>query len=82
LANESRSHASLTPHGASRLPAVDVEAYNIELKDDEGFIGDRANKGAFRAFIDEWRKPLHEIDQDPFGETSSQTLTKRNWTYF
>jgi hypothetical protein len=77
LANESRSHASLTPHGASRLPAVDVEAYNIELKDDEGFIGDRANKGAFRAFIDEWRKPLHEIGQDPFGETSSQTLTKK-----
>jgi ROK family len=78
LANESRSHASLTPHGASRLPAVDVEAYNIELKDDEGFIGDRANKGAFRAFIDEWRKPLHEIGQDPFGETSSRTLTKKD----
>jgi hypothetical protein len=45
LSNESRPHATLTPHGASRLPAVDVEAYNIELNDDEGFIGDRANKG-------------------------------------
>jgi hypothetical protein len=47
------------------------------LKDDEGFIGDRANKGAFRGFIDEWRKPLHEIGQDPFGDTSSHTLTKK-----
>jgi hypothetical protein len=77
LAKESRLHTSLAAHGASRLAAVDVEAYNIELKDDEGFIGDRANKGAFRAFIDEWRKPLHEIGQDPFGDTSSHTLTKK-----
>jgi hypothetical protein len=77
LTNETRSRTSLAAHGASRLPAVDVEAYNIELKDDEGFIGDRANKGAFRAFIDEWRKPLHEIGQDPFGDTSSHTLTKK-----
>jgi hypothetical protein len=51
LSDETRSHPTLTPHGALRLPAVDVEAYNIELKDDEGFVGDRANKGAFRRFI-------------------------------
>ena len=68
LSDESRSHPTLTPHGALRLPAVDVEAYNIELKDDEGFVGDRANKGAFRRFIDEWRKPLHAIGEDPFGD--------------
>jgi hypothetical protein len=77
LPDESRPHATLTPHGASRLPAVDVEAYNIELKDDEGFVGDRANKGAFRGFIDEWRKPLRAIGQDPFGDISSETLTKK-----
>jgi hypothetical protein len=28
-------------------------AYNVELKDDGGFIGDRANKGAFAGFVDE-----------------------------
>jgi len=27
-------------HGTPRLPAVNVEDYNVELKDDEGFIGD------------------------------------------
>jgi hypothetical protein len=47
------------------------------LKDDEGFVGDRANKGAFRRFIDEWRKPLHAIGEDPFGDISSDTLTKK-----
>jgi hypothetical protein len=71
MANDSSSPPSLTQHGALRLPAVDVEAYNTELKDDEGFIGDRANKGAFRRFLDEWRKPLQEIGQDPFGDAET-----------
>ena len=31
-------------HGATRLPAVEVDSYNIELKDDEGFLGDRASR--------------------------------------
>ena len=65
-------------HGASRLPAVEVESYNVELKDDEGFIGDRASKGAFRRFIDEWRKPLRELGQDPFGDEVSEVLTKKH----
>jgi hypothetical protein len=56
---------------------VDVEAYNTELKDDEGFIGDRANKGAFRRFLDEWRKPLQEIGEDPFGDVETTELTKK-----
>src|SRR5438874_6317806 len=42
----------LAAHGAAKLPSVDVDSYNVELKDDEGFIGDRASKGAFRALID------------------------------
>ena len=39
---------SIAEHGASRLPSVELDSYNIELKDDEGFIGDRASKRAFR----------------------------------
>jgi hypothetical protein len=34
-------------------PAVDDESYDIELKDDEGYGGDRASQGAFRRFIEE-----------------------------
>ena len=45
---------AVAPHGSHRLPAVDVDSYNVELKDDEGFIGDRASKGAFRNMIDQY----------------------------
>jgi hypothetical protein len=38
----------IAAHGSARLPAVEVDSYNVEIKDDEGFIGDRASKGAFR----------------------------------
>jgi hypothetical protein len=52
-------------------------AYNVELKDDAGFIGDRANKGAFARFVDEWRKPLQVIGEDPFGEVPSEELSRK-----
>jgi predicted NBD/HSP70 family sugar kinase len=49
----------------------------VELKDDEGFIGDRASKGAFRDFIENWRKPLREIGEDPFGDEPSSKIAKK-----
>ncbi len=53
-------------------------SYNLELKDEGGgFIGDRVNKGAFRDFIDEWRKPLRRIGQDPFGHEQSSKIAKK-----
>src|SRR5262249_20260757 len=40
-------------HGATRLPSVEVDSFNVELKDDDGgFLGDRACKGAFRKILD------------------------------
>jgi predicted NBD/HSP70 family sugar kinase len=64
-------------HGARRLPGVEVLSYNVMLKDGEGFVGDRASKGAFRQFIDEWRKPLRRIGQDPFGDETSSKIAKK-----
>lgn len=64
-------------HGARRLPRVEVVSYNVELKDEDGFVGDRASKGAFRNFIDEWRKPLRRISQDPFGKEHSNKIAKK-----
>jgi predicted NBD/HSP70 family sugar kinase len=64
-------------HGATRLPSVDVDSFNIELKDDEGFIGDRASKGAFRKIFDRWRKPLKKSGEDPFGDEPSEKITKK-----
>jgi len=73
---ETTTHA-IAAHGASRLPNVDVDSYNVELKDDEGFIGDRASKGAFRELIENWRKPLRKGGADPFGDTPSDKISKK-----
>jgi hypothetical protein len=69
--------AAALAHGASRLPTVEVVDYNVELKDDEGFVGDRASKGAFRKFIDNWRKPMRELGEDPFGDEPSSKIAKK-----
>jgi len=37
------SAGTLPAHGARTLPSVDVDSYNLEIEDDEGFIGDKAN---------------------------------------
>jgi hypothetical protein len=68
---------SISSHGATRLAHVDVESYNVELKDDEGFVGDRASKRAFRAIIEHWRKPLRDLGHDPFGDEASDAITKK-----
>jgi hypothetical protein len=77
MADQAPVMPALAAHGASRLPAVEVENYNVEIKDDEGFVGDRASKGAFRTFIENWRKPLRELGHDPFGDEPSGVLTKK-----
>ncbi|WP_050630471.1 ROK family protein [Bradyrhizobium viridifuturi] len=64
-------------HGAARLPSVDIDSFNIELKDDEGFLGDRASKGAFRKIFDRWRKPLRKSGEDPFGDEPSDKISKK-----
>jgi predicted NBD/HSP70 family sugar kinase len=53
-------------HGSKRLNRVSVDSYNLELKDQGGFLGDRASKKALRKVISEWRGLL-DPDQDPFG---------------
>src|SRR5689334_10276459 len=68
---------AIAAHGARRLPTVDVDGYTVELKDDEGLLGDRASKGAFRSIIENWRKPLRKQGNDPFGDTPSEDLTKK-----
>ena len=46
---------TLGKHGATTLPAVEVDSCNLELKDDEGFLGDRASRQAFHAILENWR---------------------------
>src|SRR3954471_5990474 len=74
---ETATLPSIAEHGASRLPSVEVDSYNVELKDDEGFIGDRASKGAFRKIIENWRRELRKVGVDPLGEDASEELSKK-----
>lgn len=67
---------AIIQHGWHVLPHVVVDAYNEELRDDEGFLGDRASKGAFRNILDKWRKDIAENREDPFGDTPTWELTK------
>ena len=72
--------ATLSPiagHGAATLPSVTIDSYNVELKDDEGFLGDRASKGAFRKIIENGRKLLRRKDEDPFGDEPSEEISKK-----
>jgi predicted NBD/HSP70 family sugar kinase len=65
------------PHGARMLPDVEIISYNEEVRDAEGFVGDRASKKAFQAIIDDWRERLDKIDADPLGATPTAELSKR-----
>jgi hypothetical protein len=67
---------AVAAHGADRLPSVEVDSYNLELKDNEGFVGDRASKGAFRAMIERIRKSVRKSGDDPLGEDDSEDLSR------
>ena len=67
----------LSAHGSARLPSVEVESYNLAIKDGNGFVGDRASKGALRDFIEEWRKPLRQIGRDPFAGKDKEAVSKK-----
>ena len=70
----------LVPHGSSTLPFVTVDNYSLEIKDKDGFIGDKVSKGAFRGLMDKWRKPLKELGLDPFGRLASEDIPRDKLT--
>jgi hypothetical protein len=67
----------LCGHGSLRLPKVDIVSYNIELKDNGSFLGDRASKKALAAILDGVRKPLIKEGRDPFDERPSAEIGKK-----
>ena len=68
--------ASVLAHGARVLPAVSVDTYNEELREEEGFVGDRASGRAFRAILDDWRDKLRAQGEDPFDDIPTQQISK------
>jgi ROK family len=76
MAEDVITTTGIARHGATRLPSVEVDSFNIELKDDDGFLGDRASKGAFRGILDDLRKPLKKNGDDPLGSKPAGSIAK------
>src|SRR6202162_5399227 len=76
MAEDTLTTSGIGRHGATRLPSVDLDSYNIELKDDDGFLGDRASKGAFRRILDTLREPLKKNGGDPLGDKLAEAIAK------
>jgi hypothetical protein len=62
-------------HGGRVLPAVTVDTYNEELREEDGFVGDRASRRAFRAILADWRA-LTESCDDPLGDTPTEEVSR------
>jgi hypothetical protein len=77
MADEAIATTGIAAHGAARLSAVEIDSFNIELKDEEGFLGDRASKRAFRDILERWRKRLRRSGEDPFGTEPSENISKK-----
>lgn len=73
----SEEHPTLPTHGARQLPSVLVDSYSLELEDEEGYAGDKANKGAFSKILDEMRAALRDSGEDPFGDKPSSEISRK-----
>lgn len=71
------SRATRIAHGARTLERVTVDDYNAELRDEEGFLGDRASRRAFWEIVNESRQRLREVAGDPLGDTPTEDLGKK-----
>lgn len=67
---------ALAGHGASRLPSVEVDTCNSQLRDDHGFIGDRARRTVFFESLEAWRGHARE-DEDPFEGAPLEEIAKK-----
>ena len=67
----------LAGHGAGRLTSVHIDTYNAELRDEEGFIGDRASGRAFRAILEDKRERVRQDGDDPVGAEPSADISKK-----
>jgi len=70
----------LVSHGAAALPSVSVESYNLELRDKEGFIGDHASKGAFKAIVGDLRSKWKQAGSDPLLDDDDDEPTRKRLT--
>lgn len=72
-----RSNAGLAVNGADQLGAVHIDTYNSELRDMDGFVGDRASRRAFSAILQDWRERLRQTGDDPLAEEAGKRISNK-----
>ena len=77
VSSKDRSRRACLAHGGGELPSVEVCAYNSELRDRTGFIGDRGSKRAFQAIVERAREDIRAKGFDPLGAKPTAAFTKR-----
>ena len=77
MAKPKDDKTQLPTHGAAVLPSVRIDSYNLEVQDEDGFLGDKASKSAFWEILDKWRKVLNEADEDPLGDKPTESVSKK-----
>ena len=77
MAEQASGNHGLAAHGAAELTSVIVDTYNAELRDKDGFVGDRASRRAFRAILDDWRERVRKNGDDPIGKADSEDISKK-----
>ena len=78
MATQEAAASTIAGHGAACLAAVEVDTYNAEMRDADGFLGDRASGRAFRAILQDERDRVRRVDEaDPLGDAPSSELRKK-----
>ena len=78
MATPAAAAPTIAGHGAACLAAVEVDTYNAEMRDADGFLGDRASGRAFRAILQDERDRVRRMDdEDPIGDVPSNEVRKK-----
>ncbi len=70
-------HQTSLVHGAKQHATVHIDTYNTGLRDGDGFLGDRASKGAFQSILNTWRERMSEVGEDPLGDQPTAEFSKK-----
>jgi len=69
--------APAASHGDMTLASVRIESYSLELRDEDGFVGDQASQTAFRELLERWRRRKRKRNgKDPLGKAASADISK------
>jgi hypothetical protein len=63
-------------HGSRQLPSVIVDGYSADIKDRNGYFGDKASNGTFQQLLQNIRREMKETGGDPI-EVPAKELSKK-----